>query len=302
MNQIRSILKSLDRKQLNCLTISAHEGFESSFQHINNVDFYAIWNKGNKKWNNSYRNIPTNYHLLYNRIEQQLPLWLDFDFILSHNKFDNFQTLAPIAEKLQLPLISVEHTCVTYDGLRKLNNLRGTANIFISDWSVDNWQWQRDESTFIIPHAINTELFHPNTEDRENICLVVANDLVGRGPILGFETYKKIASRYKVKFIGDTPGLSKPAPSLESLIKEYQKAKIILNAAPLSPIPMNLLEGMSCGAIPISLNACAVPDYVNEENGFLCHNDNDFLIAIDKVLKNKNLADKLSNNASSVSL
>lgn len=298
-------MKSLDRSHLHGLSVCTHERTESHFQHLNGVDFWAIsQNKHHKQWNTKFAPIPTNYHLLYNRVGQpEFPLWLDFDFVLSQSKFGQFQTLAPLAEQFQLPMISVEHTCVmpppmwNEQQVSQLRNMRGTANVFISEWSKENWGFVGDD-VFVIEHTVDSNLFTPGSTKRENKCLVVANDLIGRDYVLNWKLCQKIASKIPTRFVGDTPGLSKSAESVNELIEEYRAAKIFLNTAPLSPIPTSMLEAMSCGCIPVSVATCAIPSYIKDgENGLLANDEKGILEAIRLIMNDNDLAEKLSANA-----
>ena len=113
INPMRSILRQATRdvaKSLNILTAPTHERYESHLSKTGN-NFYAYQHPSFKTWNTNYAKLPNNYRLLNAaKGELQLPNEVDFDIVLSQNKFGQFEILSKIARKLQLPLISLEHT------------------------------------------------------------------------------------------------------------------------------------------------------------------------------------------------
>lgn len=103
-----------------------------------------------------------------------------------------------------------------------------------------------------------------------------------------------------VRVLGDTPGLSKPAPSTEALAEEYAAARIFLNTSLISPVPTALLEAMSAGCAVVTTNTCMIPEIVKHGvNGYLFDpSDIDAGIALVKeLLDNPELADKLGTAA-----
>ena len=250
MNPVRSILRSTEKNQnLNILTVPCHERYESGLCKVPNTDYWSIWREGNKKWNTTYGDIPNNYNLLYNR-KNQLPLWLDFDFALAQNIFGQYQFLQPLCAQMQIPLVRVEHTTwMPYwqgDQARQLKSIRGSANVFISNHSVDVWGFKHDDpSVFVIDHTVDTDRFKPSNS-RTNRVLTVANDFVNRDYVLGYNLFQRITKGLPTKIVGDTPGLSSPASSVYDLVSEYQQSSVYLNTAHLSPIPTSMLEAMSC--------------------------------------------------------
>lgn len=299
MNPVGNITDISDK--IKCLSVAAHEAWESSFAKIPNLEVTLIHQKGNKKWCPNYRKVPDNYIIAYNR-QEQIKLYDIFNLVISHNKFDQFRILYPLAQQAHLKLISIEHTCRmphwTKENMVQFNNMRGDINVFITEWSLKSWEWEDRGDTVVIPHAIDTDIFLPANQERKNKILVVANDLIGRGYILGFDIIQQISQGLQIKFIGDTKGLSKPASNVEELVREYQNSRILLNCTRLSPIPMNLLEAMACGCVPVSLNTCAISDYVKDGyNGMLANSVQELHDKLRLVYYDDDLAEELSKNA-----
>ena len=62
-----------------------------------------------------------------------------------------------------------------------------------------------------------------------------------------------------IKVLGDSPGLSKPAESIEALREAYKTSSIFLNTSIHSPVPTVLMEAMASGCAVVSTNNCMIP-------------------------------------------
>ena len=302
MNPVQSIFRSIEQDSINnILTICTHERYEQGLCKIPNTNFYSIWKEGNKKWNETYGKCPPNYHLMYNR-PNQLPLWLDFDFAIAQNVFGQYQTLLPLVSKMQIPMIRIEHTTwMNYwgpDHKRRLDTMRCNANVFITNHSVKAWGFEDQKDTFVIDHTVDTDLFTPKEELKENRIFTVANDFINRDNVLGFKLFQRVTQGLPVCVAGATPGLSEAASCVEDLVREYQKSSIYLNTAHLSPIPTSMLEAMSCGSCPISVATCGIPEYIKDgENGMLATSEQELRDKLELALREPNLAYDLGQKA-----
>jgi glycosyltransferase involved in cell wall biosynthesis len=304
INPIGSILeRSAEKSIYNILTAPTHERYETSLARTNH-NFYGYMKKGVFKpnWNENFGKRPSNYHLLNNDLEEnQIPNWLDFDLVLSQNKFGQFQILSQIAQINHIPLVNVEHTaCMPYwpeEQKQQLREMRGNVNVFITDWSLESWGWQDRGDTVVIPHCVDTELFKPDERlIRKNHILEVANDYIGRDYVLNFSQFKRVVLDNKLPFraVGDTKGLSVAPANINELVSEYKTSRIFINTHHISPIPTSLLEAMACGCAVVSCKTCAVPDYITHGvNGFMYSNDNEALEYLNLLLHDESLATKM---------
>ena len=91
---VSSIMRASVRRisePLNILTFPTHERYESLLCRTGH-NFYSYRADGIKDWNESYAKIPENYQLLNKDLkEDQIPLHLDLDLVLSQNKFGQYQ-------------------------------------------------------------------------------------------------------------------------------------------------------------------------------------------------------------------
>ena len=308
INPIGNILeRSTDKQIYNCLTACTHERYESSLAKTGH-NFYAYMKQGVFKpgWNENFAKRPNNYHLLNNELgDEQIPNWLDFDVILSQNKFGQFQILSQIAKINNVPLISVEHTaCMPFwpeQQRRSLRDMRGHINVFITDWSLNSWGWEDRGDTVIIPHCVDTDLFKYNPSIiRKNHILEVANDYIGRDYVLNFSQFKRVVidNQLPYRAVGDTKGFSEAPKNVDNLILEYNSSRIFMNTHHISPIPTSLLEAMSCSCAVVSCKTCAVPDYIEHGvNGFVYNSDKEAFDYLQLLLHDEDLATKLGTAA-----
>ena len=221
---------------------------------------------------------------------------------MSQNKFGQFQVAKELATKFHLPLVSLEHTLpmpAWGESMRyQLREMRGHINIFISEYSINDWGWKTEEDTEVITHGIDTELFCPSEEDRSDEILSVVNDWINRDWCCGFSIWQDVIKGLPHKVVGDTPGLSKPAASTEELVATYQNSRIFLNTSTISPVPTALMEAMSCGCAVVSTATCMIPEIIeNGVNGFISNDHEELKQYLVDLLNDEGLAKEIGNNA-----
>jgi glycosyltransferase involved in cell wall biosynthesis len=281
--QLGSITRAATRRPdepLNILTFPTHERYQSGLAKTNAV-YYMVRSPHVKDWNATYAPLPAN-HILLNpsRGDKQVPPDVDFDLVLSQNKFGQFQIAEQFARKLHLPLVSLEHTLPVPSWsraqLESLRGMRGDLNLFISEYSVGQWGWDpKDPTVRVIHHGIDTETFSPNDMmcDRKPHLLSVVNDWVNRDWCCGFKLWQEVSKDLPVCVVGATPGLSEPAKSVHDLVMKYRSSSVFLNTSLISPVPTALMEAMSCGCAVISTANCMIPSIIkNGINGFISNN------------------------------
>lgn len=301
---IGNLLRSTStKKSLNIISFPTHERYQSNLG-LTNHTFYLFHANGIKTWNDTYAPLPAN-HIRLNPEKGlgQIPNHIEFDLILSQNKFGQFQVAQELSIMMSLPIASIEHTLpVPYwppDYINDVKKMKGKTNAFISEFSRREWWWSPEEAD-VIHHGINTEIFsfNPKQENRRGVVLSVCNDWINRDVFCGFKVWEKASVGLPVFVLGDTPGLSKPANSLEDLVLAYQTSAVFLNTSQVSPIPTSLLEAMACGACPVSSATCMIPEIiVNGENGFLSNNPDELNDYCNLLLKDEKLREKISHNA-----
>lgn len=310
MTMAQTILRNATRKvdePLNILSFPTHERYQSNLAKTGHK-FYLWQGEGIKPWVESYAKVPYGTTLLNpSKGSQQIPPHVNIDIILSQNKFGQFDIARQISEQLNIPLISLEHTLPmdswSENDLLSLYQMQGDINLFISNYSRTRWGWSEKDAG-IIHHGVDTKLFSPDKEieDRDTVILSVVNDWINRDWCCGFNLWSQITeypnSPLPLQVIGDTPGLSESAKSTEQLVEQYQKSYIFLNTSLISPIPTSLLEAMSCGCAIVTTNNCMIPEIIeHNKNGLMSNDPQKLRSYIDLLIKDKDMAKELGNNA-----
>jgi glycosyltransferase involved in cell wall biosynthesis len=273
-SQTLSILsKRESKKKYNILTFSTHERYESDLC-LTGHNFYAFNYEGSKEWDRSYADVPENYYILP---KATIPNGIQIDFILAHSKFGQLQKAFEIAQVLKVPIACMEHTVptpnMTNDQLNYMRSIKGHVNIFNTEYNKSAWGY--DFGAFVAPHNVDTELFSPmKNGEKEVQVLSVANDYINRDYCLNFSGWQRITKDLPVRVVGNTPGLSKAAESVQDLANEYKSSLVFLNTSTYSPVPTSLLEAMACGCAVVSMATCEIPKIIDHTtNGFISNNE-----------------------------
>lgn len=296
---VNSILRQCKRKsgdKLNILTHTAHEAFQT-LQAKTGHNFFSLKFEHSKNWDTKFRPVPANY---YTFPENTLPDNISFDIALAHHRFAAFQTIKPLADRLHIPLIVVEHTEPTnqslLSNLDKFKQMRGDVNVFISEYSREKWGWGEDEAE-VIHHGIDTDVFYPQ-EVRENVVLSVVNDFRGRGEIVGFPTWERVIRGLPYKLVGDSAGLSRAAKDVDELSHFYRSSRIFFSSAKMSPLPMSTLEAMSSGCAVVSTYNSMISKVIEHGvNGFITNDEDEMRKYLMMLLNDWGLAKKLGDAA-----
>lgn len=301
MTQINSLLREIDRtrdSKLNILTINAHERYECGLAKTGH-NFFAIQGEGLKTWDNRYDIMPSNYSNL-NGVT--LPVGIYPDIIISHQKVGGFQQLYPIAQRLQIPIISLEH-CYRMPNwspghLAHFKSMKGFANVFIHKMQGHVWGWDEGEFT-VIEHGVNTELFKPNQNiERKKIVGACVNDWPNRGAILGFDIWQEATAGLPTEVLGASPGFSEPAKSIQDLAEHYQSWEIFCNTSIYSTYPTVCLEAAASECAIVTTSTCALSDIFEHENtAYIADNAKDMRKAIKHLLKNPEECRRIGQNA-----
>lgn len=303
-----SVIRNATRKpgdRLNIISWPTHESYQASMANVN-ADFWLWRGEGIKDWNNSYRQLPRNHHLLDpNKGEDQLPPDVNFDCILSQNPAGQFPVAYKLSKVLHLPLVTITHTLppptVPYGYLEEVKQMRGDVNVFISEFSRNVWGWTDDEAE-VIHHGIDTKLFKPNErKQREKHILSVVNCWKDRDWCCNYSGWERVTKNLPTKVLGDNPGLSSPAKSLTELISTYQGSRIFLNTSTISPVPTSLLEAAACGCAIVSTSNCMIPEiFTHDKNAFLTNDEKAMRIYLERLLADPGLAKKMGDEARKV--
>ena len=291
-----------DNEPLNILTFVTHERYEPNLCKTGH-NFYAYTAEGVRDWNTNYAPIPDNYSILDKGLGgKQIPLHLDIDLIISQNILVHYDLAQGISQYLDIPVINIHHTLPPpawkKEELKFLSSKAGAFDVYITDHNRKVWDINPDNSK-VIYHGIDSGFWKPAKKTkRGSYALSVVNDWINRDWCCGYRVWEEATEGIPTKAIGDTPGLSQPADSLEDLRNNYNSCGLFVNTSTYSPVPMSLLEAMSCGCAVVSTATCAIPEIIeNGVNGFATNDISEMKEYISAILKDDELRDSLGKEA-----
>lgn len=290
-NQTLSIINKaiMTKDKYNIITFPTHERLESDLCRTGH-DFYAFSGENMKTWDTSYAPVPDNYYILPKDSVMQ---GIDYDFIFANSKFGHLQIAYNIARTWNIPIVSMECTVptpnMTKDHINQMRQLTGDLNVFLTEYSKK--EWNIDKDSVVIPHGINTDIFKPNKDIKQAPhALSVVNDYVNRDYCCNYSGWQRITEGLDTRLVGNTEGLSKPAESIEELVKEYQTAQVFLNTSTFSPVPTSMLEAMACGCAVVTTATCEIPEIIDHgKNAFMSNDEEELKGFINELIKNDHL-------------
>lgn len=284
-------------EKYNILTFPTHERYQTQLCKTGH-NFYSFTMKDQKKWDLGQAPYPDNFFTLP---EGDFCGFIDYDFILVQSKFWQFQVAQKINQYLNLPIICLEHTWPLHGihSEEKINTLRkmiANVNVFISETSAKAWDIGVDYQ--VVNHGVDIEKFKPKSLERGSHVLSVTNGFIERDYCLNYHGWRRVTKDMEVKLVGDNDGLSYPASSVEELVNEYNTCGVFFNSSTLSPIPMSLLEAMSCGCAVVSTATCMIPEIIhNGVNGFISNDEEELKEKINYLVHNPEVRQQIGDNA-----
>lgn len=272
------------KKKLKILTFPTHEGYQSLLDQTGH-EFYMITGPNLKGWDYHTRPLPPN-HFLMKDSYQEGKLFEPIDLVLCQARDFQYDLARTVADQHEIPMVQLEHTQPPFNAnVKQLNHVkarRSKHHVYITEFSRNAWG---DDNGIVIPHGIPTDKFAGWSGTDLN-GLSVVNHFPQRDVFCGWKIWQQIVCQVPVKLIGENPGFTQSAPSLEALISEMGKARFFLNTSQWSPVPLSMLEAMACGCPVVTTAKQEIPKIItNGVNGFVS-NDIDELIAGCQLLLN----------------
>jgi glycosyltransferase involved in cell wall biosynthesis len=279
------------------LCFRTHHGYQANLAATGH-DFYLVPAPGTGAWDERSRPFPANYRWLERGVDDfAAPPGVAFDLVISQSKSTQYEPAVALSRALGLPLLSLEHTLPLPEwgdeALRYYKAMRGDLNVFVTASARERWGWRADEAA-VIEHGIDTEFFRPGEGPRAPVALSVVNQWRQRDWACGFSLWQETSAGLPVRVVGDNPGLSRPAASVEDLAQTYRTSRIFLNTSLVAALPLSLLEAMASGCAVVSTATGAVPDVITHGvNGLLANEAAGLHRHVQALLNDPELAERL---------
>lgn len=199
--------------------------------------------------------------------------------------------------------------------------------IFVSNWMKEIMEEDCNlniKNYEIIPNVINTEFFkykEKNIEDRKRILMIRPFTTRKYATDIAIKTIEKLEKEFKefkdlsFTIIGDGPLYENDVSNIKNLpnvqlinkflhhkeIKEYHdKNGVMLIPTRQDSQGVSMCEAMSSGLVPVTSNNTAIPEFINEDCGYLCNSVDDLANAIIELYNNPEIFINKSQNSSSM--
>jgi len=306
MNPIVSILNRVNapkKDKYRILSFPTHESYQTNLAETGHEFILFNRGNGNKIWEEKYKPLPKNTHI-FNAITDTE---YDIDFVLSQERFGQIQFAQEISKSLRIPIIHLEHIEPQLNNWPQeqfdhMRSFKADINVFITEHNQKSWGIN---DSIVVKHGIRTDDFNGWTGPADGdvkYVLYIVNGLESRDQFCGFTEWSAVKEKVEaidpsIKFalIGENPGVSQPISNEKMLVASINKCACYINTSRLSPVPMSLMEAMSCGAPCVSSAKQEIPKIM--QNDDVCTNDLDQMAAqIVKICNDKEYAVKIGSH------
>lgn len=298
--EINNVLKNTNQnkknKRLKILTYPTHESYQTMMENIPH-DFYMITGNGIKGWDYHTKPIPKNHYLLSQPFPN-LPANIEFDLILSQDRFGGLQRSLEISSRFGIPVIHIDHALPPPNAfpkqIEKMKTLTPHQRVFIAESSKEHWGG--DVNDPVIRYGLDTNTWsgwHGSNE----YGLSIVNYFAQRDVFCGWTEWQEVAKSVPMKLIGENPGLSTSAPSTEALIDAIRSSKFYLNTAKWSTLPMSMVEAMMIGCPVITTSYLEAGRIIKHgENGFIADSPKEMIKYAKILLNDYDVAKQIGEN------
>lgn len=232
---MESIIRAATReneKPLNIILFNSDERYAASLSKTGH-NFYILGNK----WNHKTRLLPENFTEITN-----LNYGVGYDLVLCLGRYRGFNECKIISNSCHAILVLAELDFPNPNKEFKIQ--KGDINVFVDDKQANTWGLKT--GYHLINNCFDSDLFTLDNTPKEKIALTNISPWREKDWSHGFRLYHRN--------IGDAPKKILTNPHWQEAIDEYKNALIYVNPTTHVYQPIELLEAMACGCIPISFN------------------------------------------------
>lgn len=296
---IESVLHKINNpgkvRPLNILTSATHEGYQTLLGYLPHK-FYMLQGPGFKTWDYVTKPVPDNHYIINQPFPEFFPKDVEFDLILSQDRFGGLQRFLEIGKRLNIPVLHIDHALVptnwNVETCKQIKSIRANKHLFVAQTSKDNWEGKLEDQ--VIYYGLDNQLFNGWTGGKLHGISVV-NHFPQRDVFCGWNIWKQVSQTISMKLVGENPGLSESAKSTEHLVSMLAESRFFLNTSQHSTFPMTVAEALMVGVPVISTSKRELPLFIEHGiNGFLADSPEDMIKYANLLLQDYDLAKKIS--------
>lgn len=259
------------------LTFPTHEGYQTTLSKTGQ-EFYMMMGPNIKQWDFHTRPLPPNHYIYNQDIDHNH--WIeDFDLILCQNRQQQFNICQSIGNRLQIPIIVLDHTEPPPNALKmfmkQLREMRGDKHVYITEHNKNTWD---DPDGIVINHGIDTDIF-TGWNGLKNCGISVVNLFPERDVFCGWNIWQEISQSINIDLFGFNPSLkTKSINDISELVSELSQHRYYLNTSQHSPVPLSMLEAMAVGCPIVTTDKQEISKIIEHGvNGFKSNNTNELI-------------------------
>ncbi len=286
-------VNNTSKKRLNILCQPTHEGLQSLLGYLPH-NFYMIAGDGVKKWDFHTRPLPPNHYLL--TAPNYIPPDLDIDILFSQDRFGCLQRFLDLSNKTGVPVVHIDHALPhpqwSKRQIEESKGMRAHSHVYVAQKSKETWGGRPEDP--VIYYGLDDKKFDGWTGSKmEGISVV--NLFAQRDVFCGWNLWQGVAKQVPIKLVGENPGLSESAKSVEHLIQMLGEARFFYNSSQYSTFPLTVAEAMMVGTPVISTAKQELPNIIEHGvNGFLADTEQEAVKYAHLLLSDLELAKRIS--------
>lgn len=299
MNPVSFIATKINAKpkrKYNILSFSTHEAYQEAMAKTGH-NFYLLQPKGQKQWNEKFRKVPNNCFLIQS--VDKIPK--DIDFMISQERYSQIQSMLSLSNIIRVPVIHIDHVePIKNEHFNFLKSHIADKHVFITQHNMESWETSGE----VINHGIETEVFKGWKPNKSKTVVYTVNYLKDRDFFCGWKEWNyirdgvsKIDPTINFILIGENPGISSTISDPSELAKKLNSCSCYLNTSKFSPVPMSLLEAMSCGMPIVSTRHQQVAKILNENNSISSNDLDELVKAVVDICNTETKYSVMGNNA-----
>jgi glycosyltransferase involved in cell wall biosynthesis len=293
----------------------------------NGIETHILYLKSKYyKW--IYINIPLQFHIAYRYYKQKIAGKFSPDIVHSNILYPSGLIGNLISNKIAKPHIITEHwsklnkffkkSIYTFYGRKVYNNAKRIT--VVSDFLMNSVkQFTSNNNIIKIPNVINESFFYKQknpTADCIHLC-AIATWKYPKLPFLIMDAIQSaqnnISKKFILNFIGEGPLYKEMIEKSSSysfqinflgklgrieVNHELQKANFFMHASAIETFSLVIAEALATGTPVIASKVGAIPELINDTNGYLCENTIDdwalkIIMAINSKYNNEQISEQV---------